>query len=112
MREREDADLDAIIERSFVDAYDEEERALGLAITISDGIQPPFSATVVGVDVEVVESTHRNEGLYRAPAVVCEREGEQFTVSVLELEDWSDAEGARFIAAYRTYCGLEPWEGA
>lgn len=101
--------LDEIIDRAFVDAYNDDERSIGLAIVVSDGIEPPFTATVVGVEVEVVDTTIREAGIYEEPAVVCERRGERYVVDVLDLEDWQEADGAEYIAAYRKYCGLSPW---
>jgi hypothetical protein len=101
--------LDRIIERAFLDVYHVEEQAMGLAIVVSDGLQPPFTATVVGEEVEVVETTKRESGLVSTPAVVCERDGERYTVDILDLEDWQHAEGAEYIAAYRKESGLEPW---
>lgn len=103
--------LDSILDRAFLDAHSIDERAVGLATVVSDGIGPPFFARVVGVEVRVVDTNMRDNGFLEVPVVICERDGQRYPLDPLALEDWQHAEGARYIAAYRKFCGLSPWDG-
>lgn len=103
------AELDEIIDRAFMDAYDIDEQSIGLATVVTDGIEPPFVASVIGVEVEVVDTVVREAGMLEEPAVVCKRDDKRYVIDVLDLEDWQDAPGAEYIAAYRKFCKLPPW---
>jgi hypothetical protein len=95
------AELDKIIDRAFRDTYDIDEQSIGLATVATDGIAPPFVASVVGVEVEVVDTVVREVGMLEEPAVVCERDGKRYVVDVLDLEERSRTPGESVSFVHR-----------
>ena len=47
------AELDALVEATFVDAYHEDEQRTGLCTMIADNLAVPFTTLVLGVEVTV-----------------------------------------------------------
>jgi hypothetical protein len=51
--ELSEEELDALVERATVDAYNDEEQLAGFAVMIEDNLEMPFEITVLGVMVTV-----------------------------------------------------------
>jgi len=58
---RSGAELDALIEEATVDTYDEIEAVNGFLAAIDEHLTVPFTTTVLGVEVTVVEIDLTND---------------------------------------------------
>jgi hypothetical protein len=98
MRER-NAELDAMLDEAFVDAYGEEEQLTGLFTMLEEHLELPFHTEVLGVQVEVC-SVDLSNGF--DIVAVCRRSGASQRISLqhLPLPEPAPA-GAEWIAAYR-----------
>ena len=91
-----------LIEEAVVDAYTEDEQEMGFMVGMENDMSFPFTALVVGEEVEVV-GVEMEPG-ERGIMAVCERNGRQYRVSITSLE-WSgkSPRGAEWIKAYRCW---------
>ena len=95
--------LDAMIEEATVDAYGEEEQAVGWLTMIQENLAVPFKTTVLGVEVTVGE-IDLNEG--DEIIAVCMRGRSRQSVPILDLPlPKPPPAGAEWIAAYRWWRG-------
>lgn len=93
------AKLEKLIEKAVVDAYTEEEQAVGFLIMMQDHLAMPFSVTVLGVDVVVEKVDMTRDGQIVA---ICRRDNTRQRIGVLDLPSPTPAPaGTEWIAAYR-----------
>lgn len=102
-------ELDEKVKEMLIEASTAEEIGMGIVFFLDLRIAVPFEARVVGVPVRVVEIEARWITDYAVPVAVCVRDGEQYEVDILDLEEWEHASGAVWIATYRRWVGCEPW---
>jgi calcium binding protein len=93
------ARLEKLIAEAVVDAYTEQEQAVGFLTMIQDHLVVPFSVKILGVDVVVEKVDMTRDGRIVA---VCRRENVRQRIGILDLALPTPAPaGAEWIAAYR-----------
>ncbi|NEC64279.1 hypothetical protein G3I41_06420 [Streptomyces sp. SID9727] len=92
-----------MIEEATVDTYDEVEAVNGFLAVIDEHLDVPFTTTVLGVEVNVVEIRLTNDCRMVAR---CDRNGIRQDIGLAEppLPQPPPA-GARWIDAYRRWAG-------
>lgn len=96
-------ELEALVEEATMDAYTEDEQAVGFLTYLEDEVELPFEAEVLGVAVQVTAVDLRDTSTL---SFRCEREGRSLWVEVRELELPSPApEWARWVRAWRHWRG-------
>jgi len=103
MTTRSAAELDRLIEEATVDTYDETEAINGFLAVIDEDLVVPFSTTVLGVEVTVVEIDLTKDSRLVAH---CVRGGFQQDIGLAELPlPEPPPDGAHWIEAYRRWSG-------
>jgi hypothetical protein len=93
------AELAAMAEEATVDAYGEDEQAMGFHTMIVDNLKVPFVTSVLGVDVTVEDIDLADDGSILA---ICARGGIRQAIRVVDLPLPEPAPaGAEWIEAYR-----------
>ncbi len=92
------AKLEKLIEQAVVDAYTEEEQAVGFLTMKEDHLALPFSTNVLGVDVVVEKVDMTRDGQIVA---VCRRDKTGQKIGILDLPLRTPAPGGtEWITAY------------
>ena len=109
---REPDDIDALIEQVTVDAYGDDEQLWSFRQWFEDLATVPFTATIVGADVQVFEVDHHGDERRGLTARVM-RDGVEHRVALLEIAPRPPvpADTARLLAAYRRWSGSGVGEG-
>jgi hypothetical protein len=95
------ARLKELIEEAVVDAYTEEEQAVGFLTMIEEHLALPFTAKILGVDADVEKIDMTLDGQIIA---ICRRGKTRQKVLILDLPLPAPAPmGAEWIAAYRQW---------
>ncbi len=93
------ARLKELIEEAVVDAYTEEEQAVGFLTMIEEHLALPFSVNVLGVDAAVEKVDVSLDGQIVA---ICRRSKTRQEIPILDLRLPTPAPaGVEWIAAYR-----------
>jgi hypothetical protein len=93
------AKLEKLIEEAVVDAYTEQEQAVGLLTMMQEHLAVPFSTNVLGVDVVVEKVDMTRGGQIMA---ICRRDEIRQRIGILDLPLPTPAPaGVEWIAAYR-----------
>jgi hypothetical protein len=93
------ARLTRLIEEAVVDAYTEEEQAVGFLTMIAEHLALPFSVKVLGVDADVEKVDLTLDGRIVA---ICRRGKTREKIPILDLTLTTPAPaGVEWIAAYR-----------
>ncbi|MFJ1590261.1 hypothetical protein ACIOD0_08455 [Kitasatospora albolonga] len=96
-------ELDTLIEEATVDTYDEVEAVNGFLAAIDEHLDVPFTTTVLGVEVTVVEIRLTNDSRMVAR---CVRDGLRQDIGLAELPlSQPRPGGAHWIDAYRRWSG-------
>jgi hypothetical protein len=97
------AELAAMIEDATVDAYGEDEQAMGFHAMFEEYLKVPFATSVLGVDV-AVEGVHIGEG--NSLLATCARNGIRQAIRIVDLPlPAPPPAGAEWIDAYRHWLG-------
>jgi len=92
------AKLDALIEEAVVDAYGDEEQAVGFFTMLEEHLALPFTVSILGVEAVVEKVDMTRDGRIVA---VCRREGVKLRIEILDLPlPKPTPVGAEWIAAY------------
>ena len=92
------AKLEKLIEEAVVGAYTEEEQVGGFLAMMEEHVALPFSATILGVDVVVVEKVDMNRG--GRIVGICRRDEARQRIGILDLPLPTPAPaGAEWIVA-------------
>ena len=106
------AALDELIEEITVDAYNEDEQLWAFRQVFEDDVPMPADGFVIGEPVSVVEIDYDGNER-RGLTAKCRREdGSQYVVAATDVVFPEGSSGARYIAAYRRWLGLDPHPGA
>jgi hypothetical protein len=109
---RQDNDLralDELIEEITVDAYGDDEQLWAFRQAIEDEVSLPADGFVIGEPVEVVEIDYDGNER-RGLTAKCRRvDGSEHLVGAAEVVFPEKSSGARYVAAYRKWLGLEPY---
>ena len=105
------AELDRLIEAVTTDAYGEDEQLWALRQVIEDAVALPADAAVIGEPVEVMEVDY-DGNVRRGLTTRCRRQdGTVYTLSAADVVFPEASPGARYLAAYRRWLGLDPFAG-
>ena len=92
------AHLEKLIAEAVVDAYTEQEQAVGFLSLIQDHLVLPFSVNILGVEAVVEKVDMTRDGRIVA---VCRRENVRQRIGILDLAlPTPTPAGAEWIAAY------------
>jgi len=105
------AGIDALIEEILVDAYGEDEQLWAFLQAFEDNIMLPADAYVIGEPVSVTKIDYDGNTRCGLTAVCRKASGAEHTMAVSEIVFPEGTEGARYVAAYRKWLGLEPMAG-
>ena len=93
--------LERMISEAITDCYNESEQAIGLFTMVEENLRLPFSATVLGIQVNVQKVEINDAGEIVA---VCSRGAVKQTIPLVDLSLPSPRpEGAEWIEAYRRW---------
>ncbi len=95
------ARLDAMIEETTVDCYNEAEQIAGIYTMLEENLALPFTTTALGVEVTIdrIELTNSEEVV-----AVCRRQGHRQRIALLDLPlPTPRPAGADWIAAFRRW---------
>jgi hypothetical protein len=103
------AELDDLIEEIIVDAYGEDEQLSSFCQVFEDEIGVPCDAFVIGEPVAVIAFDYDGNERRGVTAKVRREDGAVHAVAAADVVLPSGAKGARCLAAYRRWLGLEPF---
>jgi hypothetical protein len=93
--------LDKLIEEAIVDAYNEDEQAVGFLTMVEEHLALPFRTRVLGIEVSVVAVDMDDDGGLKA---ICEHAGSRQRIGLTDLPLPSPPpSGAEWIAAYKRW---------
>src|SRR5437773_8200609 len=98
------ARLKELIEEAVLDAYTEEDQAVGFLTMIEEHLALPFSVKILGVDADVEKVVDMT--LDGQIVAICRRGKTRQKIPILDLAlPTPTPAGAEWIAAYRYWCG-------
>jgi hypothetical protein len=102
-------DLDELIEEITLDAYGEDEQLSAFCQVLEDEVPLPAGAFVIGEPVTIVEIDY-NGNERRGLTAKCRRtDGSEHLVGAVDVMFPQNSKGARYLAAYRKWLGLESY---
>jgi hypothetical protein len=104
--------LDELIEEILVDAYGDDEQYSAFQAVLEDAVELPSEGRVIGEPVSLVAWEYDGNERCGVNARCRRKNGTEYIVSAWEVELPETAEGARYLAAYRRWLGLEPFSKA
>ena len=106
--DREPDDLDRLIREITVDSHGDDEQLKAFRQAFEDAVSFPCDGFVIGEPVSILEIGYAGN-VRRGLTATCRREdGSVHVVSVLDVafpRQWS---GTQYVAAYRTWQGMQP----
>jgi len=99
---------DALIDEILTDAYGEDEQLWAFRQAFEDNVVLPADGFVIGQPVEVVEIDYDGNSRRGLTARCRHQDGGEHMVAALEVSFLAGSQGAKHIAAYRKWLGLEP----
>ncbi len=101
--------LDRLIEEITVDAYGDDEQLWAFRQAFEDDVALPTDGFVIGEPVSVIAVDYDGNER-RGLTAKCRREdGSEYVIAVSEVVLPQASTGARYIAAYRKWLGLDPY---
>ncbi len=95
------AELNKMIQEATVDCYNEDEAFMGVLYYLADNISFPFKAKAFGDMAEVIGIDDEESELEREVMATIRMEGDEYTISLDELElEPDDTENARWLEMY------------
>jgi len=96
------ARLEELIAEANVDCYDEYEQHIGLRVAVTDNVQCPFTAQVIGEKVEVLKLTDDGEAIIATCRKVNTKR--TYTIEIMSLDFTENLpKGYEWIKAYREW---------
>ncbi len=89
-----------------VDCYNDEEQLGGLLVGAEDAFEIGEVARVVDTPVRVI-GVIDGPDVRRGPIAVCERDGQRFEVSLVDVDFEPGSQLGRVAAAYRRWLGCD-----
>ena len=104
------ANWDRIIEEITVDANGEDEQLWAFRQAFEDDVAVPCAGSVLGQTITVSKFDYDGNGR-RGLTAKCQRsDGREYVVAVSDVVLARDTLGARYVAAYRKWMGLSPFQ--
>ena len=102
------AELEELIEEITVDAYGDDEQLWAFLQAFEANVHTPFDGFVIGEPISVIAFDYDGNER-RGLTFRCRREdGSEHVVAASDVAVPQQSVGARYIAAYRKWLGLEP----
>jgi tetratricopeptide (TPR) repeat protein len=107
--DRKLADLEELIEEITVDAYGDDEMLWAFRQAFEDNVDLPSDGFVIGEPVSVIKFDYDGNER-RGLTALCRREdGSEHAVAAADIVLPKRSNGARYVAAYRKWLGLDPY---
>ncbi len=103
------ADLDHLIEEITVDVYNDDEKLWAFRQAFEDNVALPSDGFVIGEPVSVIEFDYDGNERRGLTARCRREEGSEHVVAASDVVLPQGSRGARHLAAYRKWLGLEPY---
>jgi hypothetical protein len=108
-RDKDFAELDELIKAITVDAYGNDEKLWTFRQAFEDNVTLPADGFVIGEPISVVEIDYDGNER-RGLTATCRREdGSEHVVAASDVVFPERSSGARHVAAYRRWLGVEPY---
>ncbi|HZD67513.1 MAG TPA: calcium-binding protein [Actinomycetes bacterium] len=104
-------ELDALIEEITIDCYNEDEELSGFLTYLEEALEQPVEATVIGVPATLV-GVDSADGPLRGLVAQCQRDGDDYQISLLDVVAPEGTKVWRVLAAYLHWAGVDPWPKA
>ena len=105
---KNEEELSNLVDEIVVDAYGDDEQLSAFRQVIEDEVALPTGASVIGEPVTVLSIDYENER--RGLTATCRRkDGSEYTVAACDLVFPQTSKAADYIAAYRTWLGIDPY---
>ena len=101
--------LDELIGEILADAYGDDEELWALRQVIEDEVSFPCDGFVIGEPVSVVEIDYDGNERRGLTATCLRVDGSRHVVAASDIVFLRRSPGARYIACYRRWMGLEPF---
>ncbi len=106
---KNEEELNDLIEEIIVDAYGDDEQLWAFRQAFEDDVALPADAFVVGEPVTVLRIDYDGNER-RGLVALCQREDRfEYPIAACDLAFPKGSTAARYVAAYRTWLGIEPY---
>ena len=105
-------DVSHLLDEILTDAYGDDEQLWALRQAFEDNVRLPADAFVIGEPIEVFEIDYDGNTRRGLTARCRRQDGSEHLVAASELAFPEGSDGARHVAAYRKWLGLEPMAAA
>ena len=100
--------LDQLIEEITIDAYGDDEKLWAFRQAFEDSVSVPCDGFVIGEPLLIIRFDYDGNER-RGLTARCQREdGSEYIVAASDVELRTRSSGARYLAAYRKWLGLQP----
>jgi hypothetical protein len=107
--DKDTTDLDDLVEEIIIDAYGDDEQLSAFCQVIEDEVPLPADGFVIGEPMSVIKIDYDGNER-RGLTARCRREhGLEHVVAASEVVFPKGSTGARYLAAYRKWLGLDPY---
>ena len=107
-RKKTSDELDALIDEIIVDAYGDDEQSWAFRQVLEDELSLPCEAFAIGEPVTVLAFDYENERR-GVTARIRREDGSTHQIAACDLFFPRGTTAARYVAAYRTWLGIEPY---
>jgi hypothetical protein len=110
--DRGEKEIESLLEKILVDAHGDDEQLWAFRQAFEDEVPLPADAFVIGEPVSVVAIDY-DGNTRRGLTATCRREGwPKHSVAASDVTFPERSAGARYVAAYRRWLGIEPFPAA
>jgi len=110
-RQKDLATLDKLIEEILIDAFGNEGYSAFQAV-LDDEISLPCAGIVIGEPVSIIKWDFDGNERLGVTATCLRKEGSKHVVAAWEVLIPATTKGSEYLAAYRRWMGLVPYQGA
>ncbi|MCP4418266.1 MAG: hypothetical protein GY805_16715 [Chloroflexi bacterium] len=93
--------LRELVDEATVDCYDEEEQFWGILTALSDELDFPITATLIGEQIELIDIDGTSSSSHRGIVARVRHKGQEYCVSLanLQISD-TNSHNVEWLAAY------------
>src|SRR5208283_5847046 len=106
---KSEEELNDLVDEITVDAYNDDEQLWAFRQVIEDEVDLPADALVLGEPVTVIEIDYDGNERRGLTAKLRREDASEHVVSASDLILPEGSKGADYMAAYRTWLGVEPY---
>lgn len=100
---------EVLVDEILTDAYGEDEQLWAFRQALEDNVPVPADALVIGLPVEVLGFDYDGNSRSGLTARCRTQDGGEYVVEASEVLFAAGSQGAKHIAAYRKWMGVEPF---